>query len=163
VDLGCKYTLDVDASGAGLLHVTLGWVGLQWKGRESLVPAGAICATRAAQGPGTPYFEGATPEFVRAVSVLDAGREAERAAAVTMLIDHARPLDAITLWHLLGRLDSASAARIYDRLAVLMPPPAGVPKDRVLRGDASALGAWWEALGLGDLAELRQGLRGSYR
>jgi hypothetical protein len=163
VDLGCTYTLEVDASGAGVLHVTLGWVGLQWKGRESLVPAGAICATRSAQGPGTPYFEGATPEFIRAVSVLDDGLEAERAAAVTILVAHARPLDAITLWHLLTRQDPATAARIYDRLAVLMPPPASVRKDRVLRGDPPALGAWWQALGLGDLGELRKGLRGSYR
>ena len=73
------------------------------------------------------------------------------------------PLDAITLWHLLSRLDRDSAERIYDRLSVLAPPPAGVTKTRVLDGDPSALSAWWEGLGLGDLEELRKGLRGSYR
>ena len=116
VDLGCRYTLEVDANGTGVLHVTLGWVGLQWKGRESLVPAGALCATRAAQGPGTPYFEGATPAFVEALSSIDSGVEAGREASLTALLEHARPLDAITLWHLLTRLDRASAGRIYDRL-----------------------------------------------
>lgn len=163
VDLGCQYTLEVDARGSGVLHVTLGWVGLLWKGRESLVPAGALCATRAARGPGTPFFEGATPALVQALARLDAGVDAERDAAVTALLKDARPLDAITLWHLLTRMDRANAGRVYDRLAELMPPPASVSRDRVLTGDASALAAWWEALGLGDLAALRAGLRGSYR
>ena len=54
VDLGCAYKMKVDDSGAGLLRVTLGWVSLDWGGRESLVPAGANCRTRPGSGPGTP-------------------------------------------------------------------------------------------------------------
>jgi len=46
VDLGCAYTLTVDDSGAGLVTVTFGWVGFEWQGRESFVPAGAVCVTR---------------------------------------------------------------------------------------------------------------------
>jgi hypothetical protein len=138
-------------------------VGLQWKGRESLVPAGAICATRAPRGPGTPYFEGASPGFVLAVAALDRGLEADRAAALATLLQDARALDAITLWHYLTRLDQESAGRVYDRLAVLAPPPAGVQRSRVLAGDQAALAAWWEQLGLGDLAELRKGLRQANR
>lgn len=78
------------------------------------------------------------------------------AAGIVLLV-------AITLWHFLTRLDPSSAGRIYDRLAVLMPPPASVRRDRVLGGDAVALGTWWERLGLGSLQELRKGLRGWYR
>ena len=55
-DLGCAYTLEVDDHGDGLLHVTSGWVALQLKDRESMVPAGASCATRPGVGPGTPFF-----------------------------------------------------------------------------------------------------------
>ena len=39
VDLGCSYTLQVDASGAGLVRTALGWVGFQLNGRESFIPA----------------------------------------------------------------------------------------------------------------------------
>ena len=39
VDLGCAYTMKADEDGSGFLHVTLGWVSLEWAGRESLVPA----------------------------------------------------------------------------------------------------------------------------
>ena len=49
--------------GASLLHVTSGWVALQLKDRESMVPAGAACATRPGIGPGTPYFEDASQTF----------------------------------------------------------------------------------------------------
>ncbi|MCA1605535.1 MAG: zf-HC2 domain-containing protein, partial [Acidobacteria bacterium] len=45
-DLGCAYTLEVDEQGVGLLHVSSGWVALQLNDRESMVPAGATCATR---------------------------------------------------------------------------------------------------------------------
>src|SRR6185295_6519840 len=41
VDLGCAYTLEVDETGAGVLHVTLGHVALEGAGRESNVPRGA--------------------------------------------------------------------------------------------------------------------------
>ena len=42
-DLGCAYTLEVDDHGGSLLRVTSGWVALELKGRESIVPAGAAC------------------------------------------------------------------------------------------------------------------------
>ena len=40
-DLGCAYTLEVDENGGSLLRVTSGWVALQLKDRESMVPAGS--------------------------------------------------------------------------------------------------------------------------
>ena len=44
-DLGCAYTLEVDDAGASLLRVTTGWVALELKDRESIVPAGALSNT----------------------------------------------------------------------------------------------------------------------
>src|SRR5882724_11840021 len=72
-DLGCAYTLEVDDQGVGLLHVTSGWVSLQLKDRESMVPAGATCATRPGTGPGTPYFDDASEKFRLALWKLDFG------------------------------------------------------------------------------------------
>ena len=59
VDLGCEYTLEVDAEGNSKLHVTSGYVALETGGRESIVPAGAICYTRKGKGLGTPFSEDA--------------------------------------------------------------------------------------------------------
>ncbi len=66
-DLGCAYTLEVDDDGGSVLHVTSGWVALQLKDRESMVPAGAACETQPGIGPGTPYFVDATPVFREAL------------------------------------------------------------------------------------------------
>jgi ferric-dicitrate binding protein FerR (iron transport regulator) len=160
VDLGCRYTLSVTPDGAGLLHVTLGWVALTERGRESLVPSGAMCATRGALGPGTPWFEGATPAFVAALATIDAGAAGGEAdAALTTVLADARPLDGLTLWHLLGRVDRRSAARVFDRLAALAPPSSAVTRAGILASDRAQLAAWWEQIGLGDLEEIRQGLR----
>ncbi|HEY7546049.1 MAG TPA: FecR domain-containing protein, partial [Blastocatellia bacterium] len=60
VDLGCEYTLEVDDAGSSLLHVTMGSVALEWKGREVVVPRYAMCETRPGKGAGTPYYETAT-------------------------------------------------------------------------------------------------------
>ena len=51
IDLGCAYTLHVDADGSGQLRVTHGWVGFERDGREAFIPQGAMCATRRASGP----------------------------------------------------------------------------------------------------------------
>ena len=69
-DLGCAYTLEVGDDGGSLLRVTSGWVALQLKDRESIVPAGAVCETRPGIGPGTPYFEDAPSVFREALRKL---------------------------------------------------------------------------------------------
>src|SRR5690348_1032118 len=63
VDLGCAYTLQVAPDGSGVLRTTLGWVGFHLNGRDSFIPAGAMCSTRRGTGPGTPYFEDAPESF----------------------------------------------------------------------------------------------------
>ncbi len=67
IDLGCEYALSTDETGFGLLRVTKGWVSFQWKGLESLVPAGASCQTRPQAGPGIPYFDDAPASLKQAL------------------------------------------------------------------------------------------------
>jgi hypothetical protein len=155
IDLGCSYTLEVDAAGAAVLHVTSGWVGLEAKGRRSLVPSGAVCETRPGEAPATPRFEDAGALFSRALAVIETGSVEAREQALDTLLHEARRQDALTLWHLLTRLDRSSASRVYDRLASLAPPPPSVQRGRVLDGDRAALDAWWNALGFGETSWFR--------
>ena len=104
-DLGCAYTLEVDDAGSSLLRVTSGWVALELKDRESIVPAGAACETRPGVGPGTPYFEDCAGDFRNALEKVDFhSSEIERADALKVLLSQARPRDTLTLWHLLSRV-----------------------------------------------------------
>ncbi len=153
VDLGCVYTLHVDDSGAGLLRTTMGWVGFKLNGHESFIPAGAVCKTRPKIGPGTPYFEDASPSFLNALSGFDfeSSTPTERKALLDTLIADARKSDALTLWHLLSRVSETDRPSVYDRLASLAPPPAGVTREGVLRLDRPMLDAWWNSLGFGDI------------
>ncbi len=154
VDLGCTYTLKVNETGAGLVRVTFGWVGFEMKGRESFIPEGALCATRPGIGPGTPFFEDAPRALQAALAKLDFETPSpqERKAALDAVLAKARKRDALSLWHLLSRLDSDERARVYDRMAALVPPPAGVTRAGVLEGDKKMLDLWWERLGLGNTA-----------
>src|SRR5712671_6342143 len=153
VDLGCVYTLHVDDSGAGLLRTTMGWVGFKLSGHESFIPAGAVCATRPKIGPGTPYFEEATPAFIEALSKFDFGANtpAERKVLLGIILADSRKDGALTLWHLLSRVTDEDRPRVYDRLAALAPPPAGVTHEGILRLDRQMLDSWWNSLGYGDV------------
>ena len=144
VDLGCAYTVTVAGDGIGVLRMTEGWAALEWKDRESLVPAGAICRTRPSVGPGTPYFEDASEALKRAVDAFDF--EGGGAASVEVILREGRVRDTLTLWHLLSRVDAEQRAQVYDRTAALVPPPASVSRERVLALDDEALRLWREEM-----------------
>lgn len=143
VDLGCQYELQVDDNGDGEVYVTVGWVALEARGRESFIPAGAMCRTSRANGPGTPVYIDA-PAALRAV--VEATDRGAGVGDLKTALQEARERDAVTLWHLLVRTHDA---RVYERLAQLVPPPPGVNSAAALAGDREALDRWWEALGLG--------------
>jgi hypothetical protein len=150
IDLGCEYTLQVDDSGAGLVRVTLGWVGFEGGGREAFIPEGAVGATRPGVGPGTPYYEDAPSGYGEALTILDFDRldDPRRDAAFELVVSSARRRDALTLWHMLARGTTTERARVFDRLAALAAPPRGVTRAAVLAGDRRALDQWWDSLGI---------------
>ncbi|HSS21752.1 MAG TPA: zf-HC2 domain-containing protein [Pyrinomonadaceae bacterium] len=149
-DLGCAYTLEVDDHGDGLLHVTSGWVALQLKDRESMVPAGASCATRPGVGPGTPYFSDASEKFQRELTRLDFEPRSNNvlvyATSLGMLMVEARPRDTLSLWHLLFRVEGRDRELVYERMATLAPPPEGVTRQGVLQLNEPMLQIWKDKL-----------------
>lgn len=146
VDLGCAYTLTVDETGASRLTVTTGWVAFEHGGRESFVPEGAMCLTRPGIGPGTPYREDAPPVLRQALERLDFDQDP---AALDDVLTAAGEKDALSLWHLLPRTSIAQRERVYERLAAILPPPAGVTRQGIVSGDREMLDRWWGELGLG--------------
>lgn len=142
-DLGCAYTLEVDDAGNSLLRVTAGWVALQLKDRESMVPAGAACATRPGIGPGTPYFEDASESFRTELTKVDFESDATaKRKSLDPLLSVARVRDTLTLRHLLGRVNGDDRVRVYERMVELVPPPQGVTREGVLALDQQMLDSW---------------------
>jgi FecR protein len=144
VDLGCAYTMRVDDSGNGVLRVTLGWVSLEWNGRESMVPAGASCLTRRKIGPGMPVFDDATEQLKKAVEAFDFDKGGD--IALDSILSEAHVRDTLTLWHLLSRVDSSERQRVYDRMIGLVPLGAGLSADKILRLDREELDRWNQEL-----------------
>jgi FecR protein len=157
VDLGCAYTLQVDDSGAGLVRTTMGWVGFKLNGHESFIPAGAACLTRPKVGPGTPYFEEASPKFRAALASFDFedNTSEQRARDLAVVLAASRPRDALTLWHLLSRVDQDQRVLVYQRLREFAPPPPSVTQEGILRLDQPMLDLWWNELGFDDISVWR--------
>jgi hypothetical protein len=151
IDLGCEYTLEVDANGDGLVAVETGWVAFQFEERESFIPAGAACATSQRGGPGTPYFLDAGERFKSALIGFD-----RTGAGLERVLAEARPRDALSLWHLLSRAPERERGAVFDRFSALVQIPAGITRESVLAGDRRALDLAWDALGLDSAAWWRE-------
>jgi ferric-dicitrate binding protein FerR (iron transport regulator) len=160
MDMGCAYTLQVTDAGVSILRVSVGWVDLQHEFRQSLVPAGAAAESRPGIGPGAPYFEDSSDRFREALETVnfDVEDSQARAEALTILLAESRQRDAFTLLNLFRRVDAQDRGRLYDRLAVLLPPPAGVTRQNAV--DDEGLDPWWDKLGLG---HPKKGLKGPPR
>jgi len=140
VDLGCAYKLEVDKAGNSKLHVTSGYVALERAGRESIVPAGAMCLTRRGQGVGTPFFESATPALEAALFKFDFERGG--AASLARIITESRAEDTLTLWHLLPRVTQSDRERLFEVLSSYVAPPEGVTREGVLKLNKKMLEDW---------------------
>ncbi len=147
IDLGCQYTLHVGRDGTGTLNVEMGWVAFQWKNLESFIPAGAACITRPGRGPGTPYFLDAPAGLRMAVARFD---ETGDFASVRTVLASARPRDALTLWHLLSRTEGRERAEVFARFSEIVRLPPDVTSEKIVKGDAAAMDAAWNALNLGN-------------
>jgi FecR protein len=154
IDLGCAYTLQVAPDGSGTIRTTLGWVGFHLNGRDSFIPAGAMCSTRPKVGPGVPYFEDASESFREALHTFDQSESSSEttSSALSTILSQARPRDGLTLWHLLSRTLGPERAQVYARFAALVPPPPGVTREGMLILDPHMLDLYWNALDLGDIS-----------
>jgi hypothetical protein len=140
IDYGCAYTLKVEDDGGSRLEVQAGWVMMVARGRESMVPMGGVCITRPGIGPGTPYFEDASETFLSALTRFDF--EGGGQPALSVVLAESRKRDTLTLYNLLNRVQKKNRMRIYERLALLAPPPDGVTVTGVMRLDKKMLERW---------------------
>ncbi len=144
IDLGCAYTLDVDEGGGSLLRVTSGWVALARNGRESFVPAGAQCMAEPDGRLGSPHFEDASAKFRQALKRFDFG--SDKTDALAILLSEARLRDALTLWHLLARVDGDEREQTYERLVALIPTARALSKEGTMRLEQATLAQWKESI-----------------
>lgn len=140
VDLGCEYTLGVDKAGNSRLHVTSGFVALERGGRESIVPAGAVCITKRGKGLGTPFAADTSEPFRAALERFDFAGGGSRSLEV--MLSTRSFYDMVTLWHLLPRVQKTDRAAVFDALSEYVSPPAQVNRDGILRLDKKMLAAW---------------------
>jgi hypothetical protein len=141
VDLGCAYTLVVAPDGSTRIAVTVGRVALEGQGRTSIVIHDTVAGMRHDAGPGLPIRVDASPALVAAVGQYDRGERTE-----ATILAEARPVDTITLWHLLQRVPEADRGRVFGRIVELVPSVLPTDEEAVLRLDPGAVEVLWRDL-----------------
>lgn len=137
VDLGCRYTLDVDPeTGDAQVRVTMGQVAFVDGEREVFVPRHAECRAVRGRGAGTPRFSDCAEELRTALDRYDETSGAERSGhgrrAATLATT---PRDTLPLWHLLADADAGTRRAAEEALVRVVGMPVGS------KGTAS-LAAW---------------------
>lgn len=147
LDLGCVFTLQREADGHAQLAVQSGWVLLSGP-HESLVPAGARADIDPDRGPGTPYRQQAAAALRAALARIDAaqGRVEPDGPEVAAVLNAASDADALSLVALLSRYPALAAGPLLPRAARALPQAAAVDRERLRRGDPTALNPLWDAL-----------------
>lgn len=144
-DMGCRYDLEVDTDGAGLLTVTLGWVLLEGTGDapwSARVPRGISCAIDPVRGPGTPFRKDSDAEPL--LAALDrAGWDTITPDRLDALLGACGRADAVTLWHLLARVPASLRAPVLQRLEAIVTIPATVSRSSITALDPDALERVW--------------------
>ncbi len=123
VDLGCEYTIEIDAKGQGGIRVQAGKVELE-SGPDALIvaPAGTFTRLLANRRPSLPIADGASALVRGAVADFERGD----LTAIDRLLAGASQIDAITIANLVVLAPTDRRAAIFARLADLVPPPNGV-------------------------------------
>jgi ferric-dicitrate binding protein FerR (iron transport regulator) len=148
IDMGCIFTLAVDAAGAANMSVETGWVQLENIHGESLVPAGASSVMTADRGPLVLLYDDATPAFRRAVRAIET-RVADAAVPVELatIRRDARPRDMPTLLVLAVREQGSVRASLLESAAAVSPPPRTLPGNPA-SFDTRAIWDWYATLPL---------------
>lgn len=150
IDLGCMYTLEVAEDGSSTLKVTSGWVALQSGNIESLIPADAMCRTKKFYGPGTPYFEDARSEFKAALEKFDFS--SAKSEALKTVLNEARAEDALSLWHILLKVQDEEKEQTFLKLSELIKIPADITLEKIMNGNSETMSELWDSLGYGSIS-----------
>jgi hypothetical protein len=120
-DLGCEYTIEIDARGVGTIEVQSGKVELETSAHALIIaPAGTMARMREGRQPSVPVRTGASAALRAAVRAFEDGAP----DGVDQVLGAAAPSDAITLANLAVLVPDRT--RVLERLAALSPPPQGI-------------------------------------
>ena len=150
VDLGCIFSLAVDASGVAHLSVRTGWVELTNTHGDVAIPAGASASMSADRAPQVPVYDDATAAFRQAVRAIESTRRPVAASWLQAVAMDARPRDAITVLTL-SNVPACSAdvrTALLNTAASLHAPPSADAVPRIIAGDRDLFWQWFDSLPL---------------
>ena len=94
---------------------------------------------------GTPYFNDAITEFKEALNNFDQNND--KRSALSILLKKSRKKDALTLWHILTKVNGIEKEETYKRITELVNIPSDVTMQGIMNDNKEMIAALWKAMG----------------
>lgn len=119
VDLGCRYELSVDETGATSVEVLLGCIVFESEDGQCFVPWGHRFSAQRGLPMGVPVAIYTSTDFAAALRVFEADDGPAGRRAFQGLLETSTSSDCLTLWHLLSRVGPDDRRLLVSRLCEL--------------------------------------------
>ncbi len=125
------------------LSIDSGLVQVKGSNFSAYVPAGFTCEINKTNGVGIPYSENASPYMVQALRSYTFGGQQY---AIAQVLSVAQKSDAVSLWHLLARVEAKYKATIFSQLASYVSPPSGLTLNSSLSLNSTQMMSWFKKI-----------------
>jgi DNA-directed RNA polymerase specialized sigma24 family protein len=144
IDLGTRYSVDVDPNGNSYIVLEKGWLKVNSGGDEIIFPGKYNLKVLSGSGASLPYYSKSSLVLISLFEdYLFNGNEE---ITLNRIIETSTEKEAIVLWNLLQKVEPNHRSTVYDKLNELVPHPDDTIKKGILSLDQNMLQSWLDEI-----------------
>lgn len=143
-DRGGELNISIDDRDNARILVKYGFTEIEKNGDIIYLDDGYACEIRSGSRIGTPFRQDAPEEFRNEIVKYDYQNGGEN--SIDKIMELASEKDMLTLLALIPKSPQVKRQLLFQAIANKFPPPAGVTRMGIIRGDSQMLYLWWQEI-----------------
>ncbi|MBA4407215.1 hypothetical protein C0389_08080 [bacterium] len=143
-DRGGELNISIDDHDNARILVKYGFTEIEKNGDIIYLDDGYVCEIRSGSRIGTPFRQDAPEEFRNEMVKYDYQNGGEN--SIDKIMELASEKDMLTLLALIPKSPQVKRQLLFQTIANKFPPPAGVTRMGIIKGDSQMLYLWWREI-----------------